>query len=237
MRTIVLVHGSWHGPWCWAEVLGGLDDAGVPSVAVDCSGPDLAADAAAVTAALDELDPGVGVVLVGHSYGGAVVTAAGTHPAVEHLVYLCAYAPDADETTLELLLGHDEQSDLFSAVQSHDDGTSTLDPALAPDLLYGDCAADDIERALGLLRPQHDATVTAAPGVAAWRERPTTYVVCGADQAVPPSHQRVMAARIPDVAIVEWPDASHSPFMARPAEVADLLVGVAAASDPAEESR
>jgi pimeloyl-ACP methyl ester carboxylesterase len=235
MRTIVLVHGAWHGPWCWAEVLGSLADAGVPSVTVDCRGPDVPADAAAVTAALDGLGPSAKAVLVGHSYGGAVVTAAGTHPAVERLVYLCAFAPDADETVLGLARDHEEPGDLAAVVRIHDDGTSTLDPELAPAALYGDCPPADVERAVGLLRLQHGKTLSTPPGVAAWRERPTTYVVCGADRAVPPSLQRSMAARIPDVAIVEWPDSSHSPFLSRPAEVADLLVALASAADPAGE--
>jgi pimeloyl-ACP methyl ester carboxylesterase len=189
-----------------------------------------------VTAALDGLDPGVGVVLVGHSYGGAVVTAAGTHPAVERLAYICAYAPDADETVLGLARDHEAQGDLAAAIRIHDDGTSTLDPDLVAEILYGDCRPADVERALGLLRPQHGTTLSTRPGVAAWRERPTTYVVCGADRVVPPSHQRAMAARIPDVAVVEWPDSSHSPFLARPAAVAELLAGLASATDPMEES-
>lgn len=234
MRTVVLVHGAWHGPWCWAQVLGGLDDARVPAVAVDLPGPDVPSDAAAVRCAIDELGDGARVVLVGHSYGGAVITAAGTHPAVERLVYVCAFAPDADETVIGIALDHEDQGELGHAIEIHDDGTSTLDPTLAPNALYGDCSPDDIDRALGLLRPQHGTTLSTPPGVAAWRERPTTYVVCGADRGIPPSLQRWMAARIPDVALVEWPESSHSPFLSRPAELADLLAGLSV--DEAEVS-
>ena len=63
---------------------------------------------------------------------------------------------------------------------------------------------------------------------AAWKDTPTTYVVCGEDRAVAPSLQRAMAARIPDVALVEWTDSDHSPFFSRPGDLADLLAGLAA---------
>jgi pimeloyl-ACP methyl ester carboxylesterase len=235
MRTVVLVHGAWHGPWCWAQVLAGLDELGVASLAVDCGGPTLAADAESVRAALDDLGAGTGVVLAGHSYGGAVITAAGTHRSVERLVYLCAFAPDADETVVGVARDHADPGDLGPAVEFGDDGTSTLDPKLVPDLLYGDCSAVDVARAIALLRPQHGATLTTPPRVAAWRTTPTTYVVCGADRAVPPSLQRRMAERIPDVALVEWPDASHSPFLSRPGDVTALLAGLAGVAGLADE--
>jgi len=224
MRTVVLVHGAWHGPWCWAAVLAGLDERGIPAVAVDLPGPDLHADADHVRAVLDGLDGPA--VLVGHSYGGAVVTDAGMHPAVERLVYLAAYAPDEGETLWSLAGAH-ERSALGDAIEVHDDGTLTLDRGLAAPALYGDCDATDVERALGLLRPQCLGCFVEAPRAVAWRHRPTTYVVCGADRAVPPEAQRHLAGRIPAVALVELPDASHSPFLSRPRDLVDLLAGLA----------
>ena len=226
MRRIVLVHGAWHGPWCWSPVLARLDEGGVPAVAVELGLADLHDDAAIVTKAIEEGDGPV--VLVGHSYGGAVITEAGAHPSVEHLVYLCAFAPDAFETVTGLALDHDgPHGDLVGAVVRHDDGTFTLDPALAPDALYGDCEEGDVSLALGLLRPQGATTFSQSPDDVAWRRRPATYIVCGADRGVPASLQREMAERIPDVTIVEWPESSHSPFFSRPAELAELLAGLA----------
>lgn len=226
MRTLILVHGAWHGPWCWAPVLARLDDAGVPAVAVELGLRDLHEDAALVRSACDAADGPV--ALVGHSYGGLVVTEAGVHPAVEHLVYVCAFAVAEGETPIGLVLDHEgEASDLGPALVLHDDGTSTLDPALVGDVLYGDCAPADVERARSLLRPQGGQTLSQPVDAVAWRDRPSTYAVCGADRCVPPSLQRAMAARLPGAAIVEWPGCSHSPFFSRPGEVADLLVGVA----------
>ena len=226
MRTIVLVHGAWHGPWCWAAVLAGLDEAGVPARAVELRLQDVHDDASIVRDAVDAV--GGPVVLVGHSYGGIVITEAGVHPAVEHLVYVCAFAVDADETPLGLVLDHvGDESELGPAIITHDDGTNTLDPALVASALYGDCSPDDVTRALSLLRPQGGQTLAQPVAAVAWKDRPSTYLVCGADRGIPPTLQREMAARLPGAAVVEWPDASHSPFLSRPGEVAELLAGVA----------
>lgn len=223
MRTVVLVHGAWHGPWCWAAVLAGLDERGIASVAVDLPGPDLHADADHVRGVLDGLDGPA--VLVGHSYGGAVITDAGTHPAAEHLVYLAAYVPDAGESVSGLARQHGRTM-LADAIIVHDDATMTLDPG-AVAALYDDCAPVDVERALHLLRPQASACFVEEPRSVAWRHRPVTYVVCAADRAVPPSAQRAMAERIPGAAVVELPGASHSPFLSRPGDLVELLAGLA----------
>jgi pimeloyl-ACP methyl ester carboxylesterase len=226
MRTVVLVHGGWHGPWCWSPVLARLDEAGVPAVAVELGLRNVHDDAAIVTKALDEA--GGPVVLAGHSYGGVVITEAGVHRAVKRLVYVCAFAPDEGETPIGLTLDHGEdRGEIGAVLLLHDDGTSTLDPARVGEVLYGDCSPVDVERALGLLRPQVGSTLSAPPDAVAWKTKPVTYVVCGADRGVAPSLQRAMAERIPGVALVEWADSSHSPFFSRPAEVADLLSGLA----------
>lgn len=225
MRTVALVHGAWHGAWCWAPVLAGLDELGIDAVAVDLPGPDLHADADHVTAVLDGLD--TSVVLVGHSYGGAVITDAGVHPAVDRLVYVAAFAPDEDETVLGLAFDHGENAELAGAVVVGDDGTSVLDLDRVGDVLYGDCAPADVDRAKALLRPQPMATGLQPPRAVAWRDTPATYLVCGADRAIAGTQQRAMAERIPGVAIVEWPDSSHSPFFSRPGEVVDVLAGLA----------
>lgn len=227
MRTIVLVHGAWHGPWCWSPVLARLDEVGVPAVAVELLLRDLHGDAAAVAEAI----AGVGgpVVLVGHSYGGAVITEAGVGPAVTRLVYVAAFAPDAGETPLGMALDHDgDRTDLGAAIVIHDDGTSTLDPTLVGELFYTDCDAVDVARATSLLRPQWGVTLSTPPAAVAWKEQPCTYVVCGDDRVVAPSLQREMAARIPGVAVVELAGNSHSPFFSRPGEIADLLASLAA---------
>jgi len=102
--TVVLVHGAWHGAWCWERVVARLTAAGVPTIAIDLPGHgaddgplgDLHVDAARVRQALGTAAGPV--VLVGHSYGGAVITEAGDYPAVSELVYLAALTLDTGET-------------------------------------------------------------------------------------------------------------------------------------------
>lgn len=226
MRTAVLVHGAWHGPWCWASVLAGLDEVGVPAIAVELPLHDLHGDADHVRTVLDGIDGPV--VLVGHSYGGAVITDAGLHPAVEHLVFIAAVAIDATESVLDRATAWPEESELGPAIRFSDDATSaTVDPEQAASVFYGDCKPDDVERSIALLRPIGMPCFSQSPRAVAWRQRPSTYVVCGDDHAVPPGLQRDIASTMPDVSIVELPDASHSPFVSQPATIVELLAGVA----------
>ncbi|MEL6894442.1 MAG: alpha/beta fold hydrolase, partial [Actinomycetota bacterium] len=117
-RLVVLVHGAWHGAWCWASFQAELDRRGVPSLAIDLPGHgasteplgDLHGDAAALGPMLDavaERRPDVttdGVVLVGHSYGGAVVSqAAAGRNDVAHVAYVAAFALQADESVMGAL--------------------------------------------------------------------------------------------------------------------------------------
>jgi pimeloyl-ACP methyl ester carboxylesterase len=237
LPTAVLVHGAWHGAWCFDEVRAALDAAAMPSVAIDLPGhgadpgplQDLHGDAARVREILDGLDGDC--ILLGHSYGGAVITEAGVHPAVRHLVYLCAFAIDADESCLAAAvamaesrsISHEGRPNLVDAFQAHDDETITLVRDGATACLYQDCSPEATEWALDRLGPQPMVTLQQQPAAVAWRERPSTYVVCTEDDAVHPDLQRIMAARCTET--VEWPT-GHSPFISEPRLVADLLVGI-----------
>ena len=145
---IVLVHGAWHGAWCWAGLQHALDDLGVPSYAIDLPGhgastaplSDLYGDAEHVADVLRTL--GTPVVLVGHSYGGAVITeAAGRHPEVAHLVYLTAFALEAGESVMSLLTSLPRADiALGRAIVPRDDGTSVVDATKAATAFYAECS-------------------------------------------------------------------------------------------------
>jgi len=232
---VVLVHGAWHGAWCWERVIGPLSDTGIEVVALDLPGHgdhpgpqgDLHTDAASVRAVLDSI--GAPVVLLGHSYGGAVITEAGAHPAVAHLVYLCALAIDAGETCATAGsndpaatgISHDGRIDLASIFVPSADGTAvtvTRDGAIAT--LYNDCDTESTEWALARLGPQPLVTFQQTPDAVAWKTKASTYVVCADDQAIHPELQRVLARRC--TTSVEWPT-GHSPFLCRPELVVELL--------------
>lgn len=230
--TVVLVHGAWHGAWCWAALQHALDDRGIPSLAVDLPGHgastlplgDLHGDALHVGEVLDRI-PGP-VVLVGHSYGGAVITqAAADRDDVVHLVYLAAFVPDVGESVISLLRSMPEARTLLdAAVRPGPEGATVLDPSAAAPALYADCPPGAVSAALDRLSPQPIATVTQAVAASAIGRVPSTYVECLRDRAVDPSHQAVMAQRCDHT--VQF-DCDHSPFLSRIDDTAHLLFQLA----------
>jgi pimeloyl-ACP methyl ester carboxylesterase len=214
----VLVHGLWHGAWSWDGVRAALAARGVDSVAVDLPLTDLADDVAATRAALDAFARPA--VLVGHSYGGAVVTAAGEHPLVGELVYLAAFQLAEGESVGRTDVGRGlPETRLPEAMRVSGDDVG-IDPEFCRALLYGDADPEVADAALARLRPVHRRLFRGVPGDIAWRRVPSTYVVCTGDEAVSPDLQRAMAARA--TRTLDWP-CGHSPAATRPEAVADLV--------------
>jgi pimeloyl-ACP methyl ester carboxylesterase len=228
---VVLVHGAWHGTWCWDAVVDDFARRGIDVVAVDLpsvtrADASLADDADHVRAALDE---GSGpALLVGHSYGGAVVTDAGVHPDVAHVVYLTAFALDAGESVVQNAVPGGEEMTLPEGLDVDvDDGTVRVKPERATEFFFHDCAPPVAADATARLRPQSLAAMSGVPRAVAWRERPTTYIVCTDDRGVPVALQQNFATRC-GAAVVELPR-SHSPFLSAPAELTEVLAHLASA--------
>ena len=223
---VVLVHGLWHGGWAWDAVRSRLDAEGVVSAAVELPLTSLADDVAATVAVLDRLDRPA--VVVGHSYGGAVVTGAGAHPNVAHLLYLAAFQLAEGESVGRVLPERGiPPTGLGDALRFSDDGEQvSLDPAQAVDLLYADADPQEAADAVARLRPVHRSVFRGVPDVIAWRRVPSTYVVCTDDRAVHPDLERAMAERA--TTRLEWPG-GHSPALTRPGEVAALIAALAGA--------
>lgn len=220
-RSIVLVHGAWHGPWVWDKVAGPLRERGFDVHAVDLPsiGPDTGSladmygDAAAVRAALDEIDGEA--LVVAHSYGGVATTegAAGAGN-VGHIIYLTAFMLDEGESLFATVGGVEPDWWITS-----EDGTSvTVD---RPDeIFYNDCSPEDAAAAAAQLAPQLRECYMQPIRSVAWRGVPTTYVICDRDNAIPVFAQEHFAQRAGDVLRI---DASHSPFLSRPDEVVALI--------------
>jgi pimeloyl-ACP methyl ester carboxylesterase len=224
MTNFVLVHGGFVGGWYWSEVADRLRNIGhrvevieqLPSAGTNPAAlGDLAADAEVVRQAVERV--GESVVLVGHSYGGMVITELSDHPPVAHSVYLAAFWPQRGQSAMDLLAAGPPPIWL----SPHDDGTirTTDDLELLRQTL---CADVNQQQAYAYLRrflPQSVASVTGSSS-APERAHPTTYIICEQDQAVPPAAQEQMAAaadhryRIPS---------SHSPMASMPGELADVL--------------
>jgi pimeloyl-ACP methyl ester carboxylesterase len=244
--SVVLVHGAFHGGWCWTKVVDGLTAEGIEVVAVDLPGHGvgdtrpiggLHGDADAVRAVLHDT-PGP-IVLVGHSYGGAVISeaAAGGHgdlhgdadgPDVAHLVYLAAVVPDVGEgiggASAEVPPDVAEIT-ITGTFVPNDDGTAVrVADEFVREVFYHDCSDADVAFAQERLSPQTTQSFADTLQGAAWRDIPSTYVLCTDDRTVPPPLQQVNAARTG--AIVELPT-SHSPFFSQPQLVVDLLARIA----------
>jgi pimeloyl-ACP methyl ester carboxylesterase len=162
-------------------------------------------------------------VLVGHSYGGAVITEAGVHASVAHLVYLTAFALEIGESPARNNLEGGAGGTALDAAMQFGDGVLTLDPELAVEAFYHDCEPEVARAAVNRLRPQSLNALQSDVTAAAWRDKPATYVVCTDDRGLTTELQRANAARIGNS--VDWPT-SHSPFLSRPELVADLLVEI-----------
>jgi pimeloyl-ACP methyl ester carboxylesterase len=236
--TVVLVHGAFHGAWCWSKVVPLLQADGIPVVAVDLPGHgdrpgppgDLYDAAAHVREVLDGIDGPA--VVCGHSYGGAVITEATAERAdVTQLVYLAALMPDVGEsvgaTMPDVVTDGWGESELTrdGAIEPGVDGTMSIEPKAAIVALYGDCSEDDVEYALARLCPQSAASFGEPLTGAGWHDIPATYVVCTEDRAVVPDFQRAMATTRATT-VVELPT-SHSPFFSQPEAVAALLAQLA----------
>jgi pimeloyl-ACP methyl ester carboxylesterase len=220
----MFVHGAWHGSWCWEPVRNILHTDGIATAAVDnpsvtAPGSDLAADGDHLRSALDAVDGPV--VLVGHSYGGAVISDAGAHPNVVRLVYLTAFALDAGESAAQNNLSGGEDMKLAEALV-FDGDTVTVAPGRVVEFFYHDCPPDLADAAVARLKPMSLAAMTGTSRAAAWREKPASYVVCTDDRAIPVALQRSCAARVDDA--VEM-STSHSPFLSRPGDLAKILGG------------
>jgi pimeloyl-ACP methyl ester carboxylesterase len=209
---VVLVHGLYHRPEHFALVVEGLCAAGVDVSVPELHRGSLMADTDVVQAAVDVLEEPP--VVLGHSYGGSVIT--GIRRAA-HLVYLAAFVPDAHESAAGL---GGASHGLQAAVMPEPDGSTRLCPDGALDALYADCPADIAAWAVSLLRPQAPGCGRGIPEHQSWKVTPSTYVVCAEDRAIDPGLQRMMAARCDSIR--EW-QSGHSPFIGRPLHVIHLL--------------
>lgn len=224
---MVLVHGAWHGPWCWERLVPYLEaqDLAVWCPALPSAGETpagLAEDAAHIGEVLRCIAGPV--ILCGHSYGGMVLSATRAGRAdLRRLFYLCAYMTAAGES-LESSLRHAGERRPGHWIRRLPDGRTQVDAERAAALFYADCPGATQDWAIARLRP-HWAQVLSQPiADPAWRRHPSTYLVCSADQALAPRLQReVYGVRAQQLVTL---DSSHSPFLSRPQQLAQALAAV-----------
>ncbi len=229
---IVFVHGACvaDGAWWWHPTGALLAEQGIASVAPalpscgeggttpSAAGPGLADDVAAVRAVLTAGDEPT--VVVAHSYGGIVTAeAAAGVAAVRHLLLVSSYLPEPGESLSSF--GPPEPAPFLEVDPER--GTFTVRADALAGTFLQDCDAE-LQQAATTKRAWQSLAVLEAPvRSAAWQTVPTTYLVCAQDRGTPADRQRGFARRAAHVREV---DAGHHPFLSRPAEVRDLLLGL-----------
>jgi pimeloyl-ACP methyl ester carboxylesterase len=227
--TIVLEHGAWADASSWSKVTTRLQNDGYTVLAPPNPLRGVAADAAYLAAFINQRTTGP-VVLVGHSYGGAVITnAALSAPNVKALVYVDAFAPDQNETILGLQGGGGDPNALFDVVQVPGQPLTNPDlyvkTALFPQLLANDLPAATGAQLATSQRPIAFNALVERSGVPAWKTLPSWYLVGTQDRVLPPALQLSMAKRAGSH-IVQVP-ASHLAMLSQPGATADLITAAA----------
>jgi pimeloyl-ACP methyl ester carboxylesterase len=221
VRNIVLVHGAWADGSGWKGVYDILVKDGYHVSIVQEPETSFQDDVTATKRILAL--QGGDCILVGHSYGGAVITEAGTDPSVVGLVYIAAHMPDGGESESDD--GKRIPSDLAksSVIKLTADGFTYLDPAQFRQYFAADVSEEQaalMAHSQVLNKGENFKAVITNP---AWRGKPSWMLVAGADKAINPDLERWYATRAKSRRIVEVPGASHAVYVSRPDAVAALI--------------
>jgi len=218
VRNVVLVHGGWVDGSGWEGVYKALKKSGYAVTIVQEATTSLADDVATTKRAIASQDGPV--ILVGHSYGGTVITEAGTDPKVVGLVYVAAFAPDKGES-VSTLIKDPVPGAPVPPILPPVDGYLLLDKAKFSASFAGDVS---LEKASFMADSQVPWGVNALSGTIsepAWRTKPSWYLLTTDDKMIPPAAQRLMAKRA-GATVVEV-KASHAIFVSQPQAVASLI--------------
>jgi pimeloyl-ACP methyl ester carboxylesterase len=227
--TIVLVHGGFVDGSGWAAVYRILRGAGHEVSVVQNPTKSLADDVAVTRRVLDQHDD-TQLILVGHSYGGAVITEAGTHPNVDALVYISAFAPDAGES-VNTLIANPAPGAPVPPILAPVDGFLFLDKAKFAASFAGDVDPDTAAFMADSQVPWGVEALGGEISQPAWRTKPSWYLVTTEDRMIPPDAQRFMSGRAGST--VAEATASHSVYVSDPASVATIIAAaIDATSDP-----
>lgn len=236
MSTFVLVHGAWHGGWCWHKVAPLLEKMGHRVLAPDMPGhgadttPIESVTLDDIVARIHDTIDGAGekVVLAGHSYGGAVITQAAERRAdkVKHLVYLAAFLLDNGQCVMDLAREDRDNKLNGKVIMSDDEVTATVEPSALRECFYGDCSDADIDYARARLSREATAGFNTPMRTTAanFGRLPRSYIECIKDGAISIGLQRRMHAALPARVFTLGTD--HSPFFSAPEALADILAGL-----------
>ena len=234
MTTFVLVHGAWHGAWCWDKLVPELEQLGHKAVTLDLPGAGkdgTPAEAATlddyadrVVETLDAVDENV--VLVGHSMGGMPISAAAERrpDKIKTLVYLTAFLPQDGEALFDIEGRNENPTVPLALIPSEDGRTASVMPDRIKDLFYHDCSDEDIAFATERLTTQPLAPLSTPVSLTSenFGSVKRCYIECLDDHGIGIALQRDMINASPCGQVLQI-DTSHSPFLSKPEELAALL--------------
>jgi pimeloyl-ACP methyl ester carboxylesterase len=221
--TVVLVHGAFADGSCWAKVIPHLAKRELKAVAVQNPLSSLADDVKAAHRVVDAQEGPV--LLVGHSWGGAVITEAGNHPQVKGLVYVAAGAPDSGQSFDDWWKPYPPAPGA-SEIKPYGEGYVALTRDGVRKHFVQDIPADEADIVFATQGPLAVKCFGDKVSKAAWRSRPSWYVVATNDQTIPPAVERDSAKKMDAKTLVL--ESSHVPMLSQPAAVADFIANAAA---------
>jgi pimeloyl-ACP methyl ester carboxylesterase len=238
MATYVLVHGAWHGSWCWEKLAPLLEAEGHRVLTVDLPGHGgnpapvaemtLERNAQRIRETVEQADEPV--VLVGHSMGGMSVTQAAelVPEKISKLVYLTAFLPSDGQSLPDLAAGDPDELVQKNMIVDEAAGTAVVADHALREAFYGSCSDEDFARATSELVPESLAAMGAPVKISEERAGsvPRAYIECLRDRAITINKQREMHGARPVEQVLQI-DTDHSPMLSAPRELADHLLSLA----------
>jgi pimeloyl-ACP methyl ester carboxylesterase len=215
VRNILFVHGFWADGSCYSEIIPPLLAESDQVIAVQNPLTSLADDVAATKRAIDRLDGNC--ILVGHSWGGFVITEVGNDERVSGLVYLAALAPDAGESMMDLMRQYGAPSPHFQ----EQNGFVWISEAGVDAVLASDVSKERKALLHATQIAPSTSLMTVKAGFPAWKNKPSWYLLTANDKAVPPDLQRDLAQRMK--AKTTTVESHHFPMISRPQEVLAVI--------------
>ena len=237
MATFILVHGAWHGAWCWRKIIPLLEKAGHNVLAPDLPGrgsnpvpmSEISFQLCVqhVCQLIDSQDEPV--ILVGHSLGGCTISqAAERRPdKVRALVYISGYLVKNNETAIQYVFADTEANMMSHINLSKDQSYSSVKEEAIIEKFYGDCSEEDVNFAKSLLVPESSAPFMTPLAITeeSFDRIPLTYISCLRDRAISPTIQKQMYTNLPCQKIIRI-DSDHAPFFSAPEELSKHLLSI-----------
>jgi pimeloyl-ACP methyl ester carboxylesterase len=234
MNTYLLIHGAWHGAWCWNKVIPLLEKQGHKVIAPSLPGHGkdktfikevtLTSYTDSICEILDSLEEPV--ILVGHSMGGLIMSQVAEYrpDKIEMLVYIAAFVLKNGESILPFIRKDAESLLIHNIDFSKDMSSIELNEDAIKNVFYGDCSDEDISRAKSLISPQSFAPIKSRLNISneKFELAPKIYIECLADRAISITMQRKMYAEFSWKKVISI-DSSHSPFFSSPEELVSNL--------------